>query len=183
MKEQILKLREEGKTYNEIKKILGCSKGTISYHCGEGQKEKTRERVSKKRTNNILSKTDSFKYNKYNKVRRANVFKKTEYDNTKSTKKRTINKNINEDYTWKDVLEKFGENTKCYLSGVELNLYDTVAQFDHIIPVSKGGNNKLNNMGITHKIANMMKSDLTIDELLCWCSKILENNGYEVNKK
>lgn len=43
MKEEILKLREEGKTYNEIKLILGCSKGTISYYCGNGQKEKTKK--------------------------------------------------------------------------------------------------------------------------------------------
>jgi DNA-binding CsgD family transcriptional regulator len=33
MKENILNLRNEGKSYNEISKILGCSKGTISYHC------------------------------------------------------------------------------------------------------------------------------------------------------
>lgn len=43
MKEEILKLRAQGKNYNEISKILGCSKGTISYHCGNGQKEKYRE--------------------------------------------------------------------------------------------------------------------------------------------
>ena len=43
MKEEILKLRAQGKNYNEISKILGCSKGTISYHCGDGQKEKYRE--------------------------------------------------------------------------------------------------------------------------------------------
>lgn len=41
MKEQILKLRAEGKTYNEIVNILGCSKGTISYHCGNKGKSKT----------------------------------------------------------------------------------------------------------------------------------------------
>lgn len=35
MKEQILKLREEGKTYNEISKELGCAKSTISYHCSK----------------------------------------------------------------------------------------------------------------------------------------------------
>lgn len=34
MKEQILKLRKEGKTYSQIKEIVGCSKSTISYHCG-----------------------------------------------------------------------------------------------------------------------------------------------------
>ena len=33
MKENIIRLRKDGKTYNEIKNILGCSKGTISYHC------------------------------------------------------------------------------------------------------------------------------------------------------
>ena len=33
MKEKILKLRLEGKTYNEIQKELNCAKSTISYHC------------------------------------------------------------------------------------------------------------------------------------------------------
>jgi len=32
-KEKIFKLRSEGKTYNEISKILNISKATISYHC------------------------------------------------------------------------------------------------------------------------------------------------------
>ena len=39
-KDEILRLREEGKTYKEIQDELGCSKGTISYHLGEGQKLK-----------------------------------------------------------------------------------------------------------------------------------------------
>ncbi len=33
MKEKILRLRKNGLTYDEIKKELGCSKSTISYHC------------------------------------------------------------------------------------------------------------------------------------------------------
>lgn len=32
-KEDILTLRESGKSYSEIKKELGCSQATISYHC------------------------------------------------------------------------------------------------------------------------------------------------------
>jgi len=47
MKEKILELRNEGKSYREIQKILGCSKSTISYHCGNGQKEKTKNRTKK----------------------------------------------------------------------------------------------------------------------------------------
>ena len=41
-KENILRLRAEGKSYSQIADELGCSKGTVSYHIGFGQKEKTR---------------------------------------------------------------------------------------------------------------------------------------------
>lgn len=47
VKQKIIQLRFSGKTYNEIKNEVGCSKGTISYHCGNGQKEKTRRRIAK----------------------------------------------------------------------------------------------------------------------------------------
>ena len=33
IKSQILSLREQGKTYNEIAKELECAKSTINYHC------------------------------------------------------------------------------------------------------------------------------------------------------
>ena len=45
-KEDILKLRSQGKTYSEIQEELGCSKSTISYHCGENKTEN--ERVKKR---------------------------------------------------------------------------------------------------------------------------------------
>lgn len=44
LKVQILRLRESGSTYNEIVRELGCSKGTVSYYCGEAQKEKAARR-------------------------------------------------------------------------------------------------------------------------------------------
>jgi len=37
-KEEIIRLRSEGKTYNQIVDLLGCSKGTIAYHLSEGVK-------------------------------------------------------------------------------------------------------------------------------------------------
>ena len=49
LSDDILRLRAEGKTYNQIKEILGCSKGTISHHLGAGQKEKTAIRRKKTR--------------------------------------------------------------------------------------------------------------------------------------
>ena len=49
-KERILELRAKGKTYSEIQEETGASKGTISFHCGEGQKDKTKERTKRART-------------------------------------------------------------------------------------------------------------------------------------
>lgn len=82
-----------------------------------------------------------------------------------------------------EVLEKFGKETVCYLSGEKINLYENNYNFDHIIPTSRGGKNSLDNLGITHQIVNAMKSDLLIDEFLEWCIKILEYNGYIVKKR
>ena len=44
LKDQILELQAQGRSYNEIQKELKCSKGTIAYYLGEGQKEKTQKR-------------------------------------------------------------------------------------------------------------------------------------------
>jgi transposase len=49
-KDKIIQLYKEGKSYREIQGILGCSKGTIAYHLGPGQKDKTRERTNRART-------------------------------------------------------------------------------------------------------------------------------------
>lgn len=49
LSEQIKQLHSEGKSYRQIQSLLGCSKGSISYHLGAGQKEKTRARTRDKR--------------------------------------------------------------------------------------------------------------------------------------
>ena len=49
-KEQILELSALGWTYSQIQAELGCSKGTIAYHLGKGQKEKTKARTNRNRT-------------------------------------------------------------------------------------------------------------------------------------
>ena len=33
LKSEIVQMRNEGKSYREIQKILNCSRGTINYHC------------------------------------------------------------------------------------------------------------------------------------------------------
>lgn len=49
LSEQILELRIQGKTYNQIREITGASKGTISYWVGEGQRDKNAVRQRARR--------------------------------------------------------------------------------------------------------------------------------------
>ena len=52
--------------------------------------------------------------------------------------------------------------------------------FDHIVPSSKGGTNDLSNMGAATRNANVSKSDMTLEEYLQLCHKVLEHHGYSV---
>ena len=49
--EQIKKLANKGMSYRQIEKQLGCSKSTIAYHLGKGQKEKAYLRMKKSKAN------------------------------------------------------------------------------------------------------------------------------------
>jgi len=49
MKEKILKLRNEGKSYREIQKVLGCSRALISYYVNPLAKTKKNNRQNKNR--------------------------------------------------------------------------------------------------------------------------------------
>lgn len=175
MKEKILKLRAEGKSYKQIQLILNCSKSTISYYCGEGQKEKTKERTKQRRENILLKKVEDFKYRKLrNNKEKVRRFNKRDNENG------FTNKILEQNFLWTDVLDRFGENSFCYLSGEKINLLKDSYSLDHIIPHSRGGDNSIENLGITHEIVNKMKSDLKPDELIFWCKKILEFNGYKI---
>ena len=61
--ERILELRKKGYSYDKIRAETGYSKGNISYHLGEGQKEKTRARAKKFREG-ICSKVAAFIYDR-----------------------------------------------------------------------------------------------------------------------
>lgn len=163
MKEQILKLRSEGKSYRQIQEELGCSSGTIAYHCGKGQKEKVRDKqIELKKTvkYKVYSKIDGFLSRNTNRNRL--YLKRTEA---------IIN-----------YYNQIINNPYCYLTGEKIDLLDNSAyQLDHIIPHSKGGSNSLENMGLTTKNANQAKSDMTKDELIDLCKKILIHNGYTIS--
>jgi len=177
MKNEILKLRAEGLSYNQISEKLNCSKSVISYHCGKGQKEKTRKREQNRRRECvIIQRVDRFQYDRKIKDKTED-FQRIRIKGTKLGK-RTLR------FSWKDVIAKFGWKTKCYLTGrlIDLNEPKTY-QFDHITPYSKGGEWTLDNLGIVCKEANLVKSDMSVEQLLNLCKEILEYNGYKVTKE
>lgn len=171
--EQILSLRKQGKTYKEIVTELNCCKATVSYYCGEDQKNKEIKR-SKKR------------FQKFTNEERA-VYKKLQgylYDYGHKFNKRNENRpKLTKDF-FKQVFDKISKNPKCYLTGENIKLEDMSSwSFDHKIPLSKGGNKQIDNLGLCLKIANESKTSMTPEEFVCFCKKVLINYGYQIIKK
>jgi len=172
-KDKILKLRSEGKTYNEIKEILGCSKATIAYHCGKGQKDKADLRRNKSRST-ARGKINSAIAHFQEEKKKASI-------KNKSKAFCVEEKYTTPSFKYDDIIKKFGENPTCYLTGRELSwLVAGEISFDHIIPRSRGGNNSIDNLGICCRDANMSKTYLTLEEYLSLCQEVLENFGYKV---
>lgn len=171
-KYKILELRSQGKSYNEISKILGCDKGTISYHCNPDRKGRVADvRREYNKNNFLVKKLSRFRHNIKNKSR----------DFQRRAGNGKVEGNSECNFKVIDVLKKIGENPICYLSGESIDLTKTKTyHFDHIIPASRGGLNTLDNLGILCSQVNKMKSDLTIEEFLDYCVKVLTFNGYNV---
>ena len=86
-------------------------------------------------------------------------------------------------YSYKDVLDRFGFVVTCELTGRKIDLRKDDYNIDHIIPVSRGGDNSMDNMAFTIPEANAIKNNLTNEELVSFCKEICEHFGYKVTKE
>lgn len=159
-------MRQDGKSYKEIQKTLGCSLGTIAYHCGLGQKEKTRQRLKSSRLTLLAilkRKKDNFS------IVRGKRFEK--------------GKRCPLPFSSKEFIEKLELNPRCYLTGRPIDLWKPKTyQCDHIIPIGKGGPSTLDNLGLTCRDANQSKSDMTLEEYLQLCKEVLIHNGFKISR-
>jgi len=184
-REDILNLRRAGLSFREISKKLGCSKATISYHCGKTQSEKNRVKSQPK--NPLSKKVGAFKARctKHSwKTFRTKVkgFKKRNKGTGKARTHWRVH-NISTPYTCKDVVEKIGANPICYLTGRKINLNNpSKYSLDHITPTAKGGSNDLNNLGITCIEVNHAKGSLSLKEFYSLCEEVLAWRDKQRNK-
>jgi 5-methylcytosine-specific restriction endonuclease McrA len=172
-KDQILALREEGFSYNEIQEKLG----TIAYHLGTGQKEKTQARNRINRTQSkgsvLGTKLDKFSEILSYKTRRKLFLATRDFSkDLKNPQPRT-----QRSFTPDELLEKFAaNNSRCFLTGREINLENSQSySLDHLHPRSKGGENTLDNCNIVCKAANFAKSDLTLQEFQQLCLDVVNH--------
>ena len=191
-KELILKLRSEGKSYTEIQSILGCSKSTIAYHCGEGQKQKNKDRTQNfKKTKpiqfNIIKKISNFSRNSLRDIKKYNQYKFNLIKRISNKisdfhrSNRSMKNFVKSSFTTDNIIEMYNKNPICNLTGRSIDLENTKSwELDHIIPASKGGSDKLENCQIACKEANFAKGDLSMNEFINLCKDVLIHHGYIV---
>jgi len=188
---KIIELRKLNKPYRQIAKELKCATSLVGYYLDKNQREKYRIRQynSRKKRHPFVLKVQGFLYeNKRVKVSMYNSkFSVREVLITKFYSFRKSKKGtdmMESKLTVEDVLKKFGENPKCYLTGEDIDIHKSrMYEFDHIIPRSKGVDNNIDNLGICSRRANRAKNDMTPDEFIMLCKTVLEHNGYKINKE
>lgn len=176
LKEKILELRSKGFSYRQIANQLKCSRSTIGYWCRPDQKEK----VKRNRQNRLYWKTIlTRKINRFKNSKPSSIVRHKSNWKVKIVRGVKQFCDITKMKNWgsKQFLEKFGTKTVCYLTGREIDLIKDNYNFDHIVPVSKGGTGDIDNLGITVPIANRSKSDMTLEEYLDLCEEVLRYHG------
>lgn len=171
LKEQVLALRQEGKTLQQIRHQLGCSLSTVAYHIYGKAKMSTRKRVYARRklVGRFENKTqNSVLYSKYYQFFRIGKWRKFLQAPT---------------FTFQELLKALPDKPTCYLTGTPVNYADPKSySLDHVIPSSRGGSNGLSNLKVASAIANRSKSDMTDVEFVEFCKRVLEHHGFTVSQ-
>lgn len=72
------------------------------------------------------------------------------------------------------------QNSRCALTGRPLT--PETAALDHILPLSRGGEDRIENAQVLHKIVNRAKGTLTNEEFIDLCRKVVRNTQNVITK-
>ncbi len=75
----------------------------------------------------------------------------------------------------REILEE--QEYKCALTGTELTPENTA--FDHKTPLGQGGSSEKENLHAVTKQANISKSDMSMQEFIDICAKVIDHSGAE----
>jgi len=169
LKDQILALRQDGKTLAQIKLELQCSFSTVAYHLYHKTRRSTVKRVYNRRRLKPRTDWDNILYRKY-----CQFFRLGHYRD-KIVDKKT--------FSFETLCASLDKHPVCYLTGRPVNLSDPKDfSLDHKLPVSRGGLNDLSNLGVASATANVAKNSLTESEFVELCTQVLIHHGYAVSK-
>jgi len=186
LNKKIIALRQKQYSYRQIAKQLNCSLSTVSY----ALRKKTRDKVKKKTAEvpsnekKILNKIYCFK-NSYlsNKPKAAWYINKTQRQINQSICVKASRFQRTMTFNYKDVLAKYGEHFPCALTGRPIDFYKPETyEYDHIQPVSRGGENTLSNLQILCPEANQAKGSLTDQEFIELCKEVVIHSGHRIYK-
>ena len=168
LNKKIIALRQKQYSFKQIAKELNCSLSTVSY----ALRKKTRDKVKKRSAalppyeKKILNKIYCFKNGHLsNKPKAAWYINKSPRQVKQSIAVKASRFQRAMTFNSKDVLKKFGEHFPCALTGRPIDFYKPETyEYDHIQPISRGGDNTISNLQLLCPEANQAKGSLTDQE-------------------
>jgi hypothetical protein len=164
--ERILKLRAAGMGYKKIAKALALPISVVRYYASPRERARVKDATTDFRKKNPLKrklyKLLSRKMMNYSRGRGDVAERKLDYP---------------------AIIARLILSPVCYLTGEKLDLSKPETyQLDHKMPVCRGGDSLEQNIGLTTRWANQSKLDLTPEEFIDLCKKVLEYNGFSVRE-
>ena len=186
LNKKIIALRQKQCSFRQIAKQLNCSISTVSY----ALRKKTRDKAKKKFDDipsyirKIRKKIYSFKNPRIPKNEKpAWYISKSPRQVSKSISAKASRFQRTMTFNYKDVHAKFGDHFPCALTGrpIDFNKPETY-EYDHIQPLSRGGDNTLSNLQILCPEANQAKGSLTDQEFIELCKEVVIHTGHRIYK-